>query len=323
MIGFLPAPLADRIRLVAAGRLERVLRRSDAQRGAAIVMHAVAPAAGDPDREIEPALDTARLDAFARYLSRRYALVRAAELPAATRSRAPGERIPVALTFDDDLPSHAEHAAPVLARHGAVATAFLCGAEEPFWWQLLQTAIDTAAIQPDSLAPVPPGLVGAALERRPRAVKDLARHIEELEPGERRELAARLRGVVDEAPRVLGADGAASLAAAGWELGFHTAGHDLLTALDDAALGVAVAPRPLGGGINPRTLAYPHGKATEREAAAARRAGYVAAYTGSPGVVSEVSDDHLTGRLQPDTGTLGRFALDLARSLSAGSTSTP
>src|SRR5687768_4803478 len=114
--------------LALARVLEARARRSGAVRGAAIVLHAVGPAAGDPDREIDPPVATAALDAAVGYLARRYALVRASDLPAAAVARKAGERVPVALTFDDDLPSHADHAAPVLARRGAPATAFLCGA---------------------------------------------------------------------------------------------------------------------------------------------------------------------------------------------------
>ena len=47
------------------------------------------------------------------------------------------------------------------------------------------------------------------------------------------------------------------------------------------------------------------------------RAGYEAAFTGYPTVVTEETDAHLVGRLQPDTATLGRFALQLARALAA------
>lgn len=313
----LPAPVVERARLVLAARLERRLRRSDAVRGAALVFHAVAPEGGDPETEIEPALAVGRLERIVAYLARRYRLVRAADLPAAARARRAGEPLPLALTFDDDLPSHAEHAAPVLARHGAVATAFLCGAGEPFWWQLLQVAVDRRAIAAGELPGVEPRAVAAALERRPGAIRELARLVEELDPEPRAALGAVLRERVPEPPAPLGREGAARLAAGGWELGYHTRSHHRLTALDERALAAELEPRPLAG-TEPRTLAYPHGKAGPREAAAARRAGYVAAYTGRPEVVSDFSDDHLIGRLQPDTGTLGRFALALARALAEG-----
>jgi peptidoglycan/xylan/chitin deacetylase (PgdA/CDA1 family) len=310
-----PEAVLDPMRLVLARRMEDRLRSSPAARGAALVFHAVAPGGGDPHLEIDPALTVERLDAVIGHLARRYALVRAAELPSAVRARPAGARVPIAVTFDDDLVSHREHAAPVLRRHDAVATAFLCGATEPFWWQLLQAAVDRRAIAEDALPHVDPELVRGSLERRPAAIRRLAKAIEDLRPAERDRQTAVLAQAVPDRPRVLGPDGGGALAAAGWEIGFHTRRHDLLTTLDDAALRVAVAR--VGGARDARTFAYPHGKATAREARAASDAGYVAAYTGRDEVLTDRTDDHLIGRLQPDTATAGRFALGLARALAA------
>lgn len=315
LAGLLAQPLLERVRFAEAARLELRARRSSAVRGAALVWHAVAPdGPADPLLEIDPPLQARRLDAIAGYLARRYTLVRAAELPGAARSRRPGERVPVAITFDDDLASHREHAAPILRRHGAVATAFLCGRDEPFWWQLLQLAIDERAIAADGLPPIEPELVAAALERRPRAIRQLAKAIEDLPERRRDRVAAALRRQVGAVEPMLGPDGRQALTYSGWEIGFHTRRHDLLTALGDEGLRAALALEQSDGA---RTLAYPHGKATGREADAARAAGYVAAYTGRDEVYGEQTDDHLIGRLQPDSGSLGRFALHLARALSA------
>jgi peptidoglycan/xylan/chitin deacetylase (PgdA/CDA1 family) len=309
-----PEAVLEPVRLAVARRLERRLRGSRAARGAALVFHAVAPRAGDPDHEIEPAVAVERLDAVIGHLAGRYALVRASELPAAVRARAAGDRVPIAVTFDDDLASHRKHAAPVLRRHGAIATAFLCGATEPFWWQLLQAAVDRRAIAEDALPHVDRDLVRGALERRPAAAGRLAKVIEDLRPAERDRVAAVLAEAVPDGTTLLGPEGAAALARAGWEIGFHTRRHDLLTTLGEAAMRAAL--RRAGAARGARAVAYPHGKATEREARAAREAGYVAAYTGRAEVLPDRTDDHLIGRLQPDTSTPGRFALDLARALS-------
>ena len=52
----------------------------------------------------------------------------------------------MAITFDDDLRSHVDFAAPLLARVGATATFFLSGSslDDPnrFWWERLQEAFD-------------------------------------------------------------------------------------------------------------------------------------------------------------------------------------
>jgi peptidoglycan/xylan/chitin deacetylase (PgdA/CDA1 family) len=315
--GVLPEPLLERARLLEALRLQARVRRSPAIRGAAIVWHAITTSPmREPLLEIDPPLQAERFEQIAGYLARHYALVRAADLPAAARSRQAGDRVPIALTFDDDLASHRDHAARILERHDARATAFLCGTDEPFWWQLLQVAIDEQTFSSGELPGIERETVAAALARQPRAIRRLAKAIEDLPPRERDAVTARLREAVPELPPTLGRDGAQALASSGWEIGFHTRRHDLLTALDDDALRAALDPQQAGGA---RTLAYPHGKATAREARAARAAGYVAAYTGRDEVYDERTDDHLIGRLQPDTDTLGRFALHLARALSAPS----
>lgn len=297
--------------------MELGLRRSTRVRGAALVFHAVAPHAGDPATELDPPVQANRLDSAVRYLMRRYTLVHAAELPSAARARKSGGPVPVAVTFDDDLPSHRDQALPTLSRHGAAATVFLCGARAPFWWQLLQSAIDARAIAPDELPPLDPSLIAPAIGRVPGAIGRLAKAVEDLEPAERDRVTRRLHEAAPADRRLLTPEDAAALAAAGWEIGFHTRRHDVLTALGDDALREALVqgrdtlPGP------PRTLAYPHGKATGREARAARDAGYLAAYTGRAEVLTGGTDTHLIGRLQPDMSTLGRFALGLARALAA------
>lgn len=314
--GMLPEPLIERARLAEARLLETRLRRSPAVRGAALVLHAVAPSGGDPRFEIDPPLAAERLDAIVAYLTDRYRLVRAAELPDAAGARRPRERVPIAVTFDDDLACHLEHAAPVVARHGAVASVFLCARTEPFWWHLLQAAIETREIDADALAPLPSTLVAPALQRQPGAIAMLASAVESMAPAQRDELTARLQDAVAAPAPLLSRQGAAELAAGGWEIGFHTRRHDPLTALDDAALREALRPaRELAGNERARTLAYPHGAADERVARAARQAGYVAAYTTSGKVLTQDTDPYLIGRLYPETASVGRFALGLARHL--------
>jgi len=267
---------------------------------------------------VDPALEVERLDQIVGYLARRYQLVHASDLPGAARARRPGQRVPIAFTFDDDLPSHREFAAPVFARRGVPATAFLCEAEVPFWWQLLQAAIDERSITPATLPDVSECLVEDAMDRRPRAIARLAKAIEELPARSRDTIAAALDAAVSSKPALLDVDGAAVLVQAGWELGFHTRRHDLLTTLELEGVRAAVERRPSRAtGDLPRALAYPHGKAGPREAQAAREAGYAAAFTGYASVLTEGADDHLIGRLQPPTSSVGRFAVRLARALVA------
>ena len=314
----MPEAGKERLRLAVARRLERRVRASGSVRGAALVLHAVGDAPGDGAYEIDPPFGVQHLDALVGYLAERYALVTAAELFPRARARAPGERIPVALTFDDDLPSHRDRAAPVLARHGARATAFLCAAEEPFWWQHLQAALDLGRVRPAYLPEVDGRIVADVLERRPFAIQRLARAMEELAPPQRDLVTARLACLGNVARQHLGLDGMRALLRDGWELGFHTRRHDVLPALDAEDLEVAVAEgRERFPGPAPRTFAYPHGKAGGREEAAVRRAGYEAAFTGAAGVLRDDTDPFLIPRLQPHPRSLSRFALELARTLAA------
>jgi peptidoglycan/xylan/chitin deacetylase (PgdA/CDA1 family) len=97
-------------------------------------------------------------------------------------------------------------------------------------------------------------------------------------PGIEHELTAATAGELEP----LSWDELAALQARGWEVGSHTVSHALLTGLDDerldaelAASRSAIAER-LGACA---TLAYPYGLADARVAAAAGRAGYLAACT--------------------------------------------
>ena len=319
----IPAPVRDRGRLMMARRLENRARASERVAGAAIVMHAVGDRDGDRDFEIDPPVDVARLEWMVAHLAGSYRLVRAAELVDAAGARRPGEPLPIAFTFDDDLPSHATHALPVFERHGAPATAFLCRPGRPFWWWNLQRAIDDRLVEPADLPHTDPDAVAAALAREPRAIKRLAAAVEALDPPARDELALALAEAVPEPPPVLGDAELDRLEAAGWEIGAHTPGHYLATTLDEARLSDELERRPPRPGAElPQTLAYPHGKATRREAEAVESAGYAAAFTGRADAFGAESDPRLIGRLQPDLTSPGRFALALARSL-AGCAAAP
>ena len=189
----LAEPLRERARLVLARRLEARLRGSSAVRGAALVLHGVAPTlAGDPRVEIEPAYGLELFEALVRTCRARYRLVTAVELLGAARARRPGEPVPVALTFDDDLRSHLDHAAPVLARHGAPATAFLGGVDEAPWWRSLQAVVDARAVEPDALPPLDPAQCNGrstARRARPGGLQPRSRR---WQPDERAALAERL-----------------------------------------------------------------------------------------------------------------------------------
>jgi peptidoglycan/xylan/chitin deacetylase (PgdA/CDA1 family) len=292
--------------------------------GLALCYHRISDPEGDPERELVPPLGTQRFEAHVRYLKRRFRLVRASELLDAARERRRGGRFPVAITFDDDLPSHVRVAMPVLERHGAPATFFLSGAslERPFgfWWERLQRAWDRGVVDQAMVR----DLVAGDADPGQPTIKRVAAAIEALPPGRRRELAQELgnRAGSDPPDSGMRAGDVERLAAAGFEIGFHTLHHDPLPSLDDRALAEAMiegkgaleraTETPIGG------IAYPHGKADGRVAEAARAAGYRWGFTGSGQAVGPSSDPLMLGRHDPAVGTVDDLALGLARGLRDG-----
>ena len=303
--------------------LERWLARASGRRvGVVLVYHGIAPATGDRRTEIVPPVGRATFEWHVRHLARKYAIVAPSAIPTAVAQRRRGARIPVALTFDDDLASHVDEAAPILRRHHAVAAFFVCGAslDAPgrFWWEELQEALDTHLLDDVDLGAISPQLGRAAAEVRERGVASLVRVIEELSPALRAAVARSLRERVGEAPRTAGLrrNGIEALAAE-HEIGFHTLRHDRLPPLDDVALDTAleegrhalqmVVGRPL------TAISYPHGRADARVGDAARRHGFVTGFTGGSQAVTAEDDNLLLPRIEPTTIGRGAFASQIAR----------
>jgi peptidoglycan/xylan/chitin deacetylase (PgdA/CDA1 family) len=288
-------------------------RRSDRHLAFALVYHRVDDPPGDPRRELVPAMGTALFTAQVRHLCSRYRVVAASELLGATRQRRRGEPFPVAITFDDDLATHADVVVPILAYAGATATFFLSGASlhgpNRFWWERLQAALDRR---------LELGSLGVGTARRAEGIHELGRQIEALPPGARKRVEVELERIVGPDPPDTGlrAESVERLAAAGVEIGFHTRRHDLLPLLDDDDLAramkegrrelAALLGRPL------TSIAYPHGRADARVASAARAAGFELGFTGQPEVVTSQADPLLLGRLSPSYTSVGEFAFDVA-----------
>ena len=258
----------------AAPFLREAVRRSSAAVGVVLTYHAVAPRPGDPQRELVPALAVDVLRAQFAHLRSQYDVVPLHDLPARVAGRGRGDRIPVALTFDDDLASHVDYAAPLLAEHAFPATFFLTGVDAAFWWQDLQAAADRdlPGVR-RRLAQTWPWATGAS------GIRDLAAAIERLPPDQVAAVADVLRSFTDPGDRAgLGTAGIRQLADAGFRVGFHTRRHLSLPALDDAELASALADgrAPLAATVGaPLTaIAYPFGHADARVAHAARAAGY-------------------------------------------------
>ncbi|MGH3004083.1 MAG: polysaccharide deacetylase family protein [Gaiellaceae bacterium] len=304
----------------AAAVVEALLRRTGLKAGIAVAYHSLAATSGEPDVELVPPHGAELFETQLRHLARRYRVVPAAELPAAVAARRAGEPFPAAVTFDDDLPSHVEHALPALGRHGISATFFLTGSslDAPFcfWWERLQRALDSGA-------PVPPPGGGTPLARRAAEIRPLGIAAEQLTPDERDRWSARLLESSGPDPEDSGlrVAGVRTLVEAGHTIGFHTRRHDPMPTLDDGRLGAAVRDGlddlEQTAGRRPAVIGYPHGRADDRVAAAARSAGFELGYTTAETAVTPTSSPMLLGRLNPSYRSSGHFAVQLVRVLLA------
>ena len=118
-----------------------------------------------------------------------------------------------------------------------------------------------------------------------------------------------------------------ALARAGFEIGFHTRDHrplpeladdELVLALDEGRAALeAAAGRPL------TTIAYPHGRADERVAAAARAAGYTDGFAGPGRSITARSDRLLLGRAELLLEDPSSFELADGIRAMGGSTASP
>jgi glycosyltransferase involved in cell wall biosynthesis/peptidoglycan/xylan/chitin deacetylase (PgdA/CDA1 family) len=312
--------LCARWRRTRAAIIRWRLRASPTPVAGALVYHETfrSSPAGE---QVVPGITAAALERHLRHLRRSYELVPASELYHAMLVRRRGRPIPIAVTFDDDLASHLEVAAPLLRRLACPASFFLTGAgldgPHSFWWQRLQAVADrgldprpalrTAGLQ----APAGEPLAGLAAEIERSSAAGRAAVGQALLPllGEDSSAYSLTRSQVQE------------LARGGFELGFHTRYHRPLPELADDELEVAlrdgrdalesVAGRPL------HTIAYPHGRADRRVAAAAGTAGYTDGFAGPGGPITAQSDRLLLGRFELLLETPGAFEHAMARVLLA------
>ncbi len=296
--------------------------------GLALLYHKIDEHEGNPVRELVPALSSASFASQMRHVAECYRPVRASELVDAMRERKLGERIPVAVTFDDDLPSHVRVALPILRSAGVPATFFLCGAslESPreFWWERLQRIFDQRLADVSAL-PIP------ALQRRlagagavEPTIHEMSAVIEELAPRDRDTVDRALESMAgaDSPAARLDAHGVGALVDAGCEVGFHTHRHDPLPRLEDGALTSAMTygreelAAAAGGTIT--AIAYPHGKADSRVGSAARGAGFSVGFTNTDACVTPESDPLLLPRIEPSRRSTPHFAVQLVRALLRG-----
>jgi len=263
-----------------------------------LVYHRLGPSA-PPGCEVVPAIPVDVFRAQLQALCEVVDLVTIDEVLASDRPPAGYQKRPaVALTFDDDLPSHVEHALPVLRELGVPAAFFLSGrflhGLGSYWFQQLEALLIAHGTRRTATLLRVPEANGASLAQTCEGSVDLRRRVSELTAGL-------------STPAVLERDSIAAFVAAGMTVGFHTVEHDVLPDLDDPALETAVSrgreDLAAAAGAAVRYFAYPHGKADPRSAMAVRRAGFNAAFTGRPQPVRQGDDLHRLGRWEP--GPLG------------------
>jgi peptidoglycan/xylan/chitin deacetylase (PgdA/CDA1 family) len=247
----------------------RLLRLSGVKRGLALVYHGISERPEPAHDRVVPLIDAKLFEWQLRHLRRHYRVVPASELPAAARERARGEPFPVAVTFDDDLSSHAAIARPVLERVGVPATFFICaawlGGRDHIWWETLEHAAHRGV-----------SLSAIVSAEAPSPLHEAAARLQAMAADERDEAVALLEAQAGAPPGArMGERDVDSLAKAGFEIGFHTLRHPVLPQLEEPELAAAMtdgreqleemAGHPI------RAIAYPHGQADGRVAAAARK----------------------------------------------------
>jgi peptidoglycan/xylan/chitin deacetylase (PgdA/CDA1 family) len=275
-----------------------------------LVYHRVAPSRS-PDCDIVPTVSVDVFRAHLQALGEVAELVTLDELLTARTARRVADacrmRPCVAVTFDDDLPSHVIHALPILREAGVPAAFFLSGRAlhglGPYWFQQLEALLVTRGARNTA------ALLG--IESATPATLALAC---EQSRGIRRRVGEVSADLL--APSTLEREDIASLSAARMTIGFHTLDHAILPGMDDTDLEGAVAhgrsQLAAAAGAPVRFFAYPHGKVDARSAGAVRDGGFEAAFTGRPEALRRRNDRYAIGRWEPGSIGVDDFLAKLA-----------
>ena len=271
-------PAAERV----AGGLERVDRRS-ARMLTVLTYHRVDEPGARP--QLDPALLSAAPHEFERqiaHVSAHHRPLSLAELLAIRRGEAELPGRAVLVTFDDAYRDFAEHAWPVLRRHGVPATLFVPTAyagdrSRRFWWDRLHAAFSKEGQT----------LFRNALGAHRRA----SRQVSALPHAEAMRLVDKLvseLGEVDPGDVILSWDELRALAAEGVALAAHTRTHPRLDRLplDDAVAEVrgSLADLERETGSAPAAFAYPEGGHADTVVRALADEGVEVAFTTERGV---------------------------------------
>jgi len=272
-----------------------------------LVYHRIAPCESAADQVIVPTVSPELFRDHVRALTEVIDLVGLDTLLDERDPRRSRGRAAVALTFDDDLPSHVEYALPILEELRVPATFFLSGRAllglGAYWFQDLEVIVRTfgTARAAELLNAGPADLTELAL--RCQADAELRQRV--------RDCAAALHPA-----RVLDRAGIERLRHAGMPIGFHTASHDALPPLNDGELTQVLhrgrTELESAAATTIAYFAYPYGQADARTAHAVRGAGFVAAFTGQPSPVRQGVDPYRIGRWEPGAVSVPRLLAALA-----------
>jgi peptidoglycan/xylan/chitin deacetylase (PgdA/CDA1 family) len=314
----------ERLRRSAASLINARSRAGSRELGLGITFHGVGKVG--EQHPLDVTLDVERFEEQIRYLRAHYELVRGSELLDAVRARRRGQKLPVAITFDDDERSHLTVAKPILDRLGAPATFFLGGASlhgpVTFWWDRLERAYVAGAIDEAELRVLVPPRDGPR-DPDTRDLRALVADIEFMEPRHRDELSELLKSRAGSDPDDAGLrpDDVRNLCDGGrHEIGFHTRSHYNLAILDDAQLheeltaGRDELAEIVGKELT--SIAYPGGRWNHRVADASRDAGFELGFTCDPIPADPDADPLHVGRLVPTwCRTVGQFAIAVATAM--------
>jgi peptidoglycan/xylan/chitin deacetylase (PgdA/CDA1 family) len=307
----------ESLRRSAAWLMNDRSRASRSERGLAIAYHGVG-AVGER-HPLDVTLDVEQFEEQLRYLQHHYDLVPSSELLDAVKVRRWGKKLPLAITFDDDLRSHLTFTKPVLDRLGIPATFFIGGASLhgplTFWWERLELAYVAGSIDEEELRKLVPRREGSDGSDT-RDMRALVVDIEFMAPHARDALDELLGSRAGPGPDDAGLrpDDVRDLSDGGrYEIGFHTRSHYNLTVLEDAQLaeeltaGRSELARIIGRELT--SIAYPGGRWNHRVVDAAREAGFELGFTCDPIPADPYADPLHIGRLVPNwCRTLGQFA---------------
>lgn len=294
-----------------------------------LIFHRVLP---EPDPIFPGEIDVPRFDAICRWVRQWFNVL---PLDAAV-SRLQRGTLPAraaAITFDDGYADNHDHALPLLQRHGLPATFFIASGFIDGGCMWNDGVIDavrrcrTPHLELAGLADLPDERLAVdSVPAKRAAIARIIGAVKYLPVAQRLEIVATLRrraGVDDRPGWMMTSEQLRAMRRAGMQIGAHTVTHPILARLDRAT---ALDEMRRGRDFLESTLqervglfAYPNGRPgtdySEESVAAAREAGFDAAFTTAWGAASQNTDMFQLPRFTPWDQGQARFGLRLAGNL--------